>query len=194
MKKKNAFVAISPDRLNSIYHQPFILKPNCLYMYICMIEIYMTGLFFGLRTLGTIVILYSFCFCITPVITMSESFAGSSIDQQCKSIDWFLCNSDVLIEVYSSTLYMSTYFVDLFICFMLSMLLLIDIINFIVCCCCCCCLITFLFISLQLFWSFSLFFYCRLSVLCYLCCDCLLAPCSLFANIILQLFLFLFSL
>ena len=143
MKKKNAFVAISPDRLNSIYHQSFILKPNCLYMYICMIEIYMTGLFFGLRTLGTIVILYSFCFCITPVITMSESFAGSSIDQQCKSIDWFLCNSDVLIEVYSSTLYMSTYFVDLFICFMLSMLLLIDIINFIVCCCCCCCLITF---------------------------------------------------
>lgn len=131
MKKKNAFVAISPDRLNSIYHQPFILKPNCLYMYICMIEIYMTGLFFGLRTLGTIVILYSFCFCITPVITMSESFAGSSIDQQCKSIDWFLCNLGTLIEVYSSCFIYVLFilFVHLFglsyLCFCLLILLIL---------------------------------------------------------------------
>ena len=57
---------------------------------------------------------------------------------QCKSIDWSLCDLDALIEV--CCIY-STY---LFLCFMLSLLLSIDITNFIACCCwCCCCLFAF---------------------------------------------------
>ena len=35
---------------------------------------------FGIKTLDTIEILYSFCFCITPVTTVSASFGGYSID------------------------------------------------------------------------------------------------------------------
>ena len=60
--------------------------------------------FFGLRTFDTILILNFFFLYITPIITVSTSFGGYSIDQHCKSIDWFLCDLDALIKMYSSYL------------------------------------------------------------------------------------------
>ena len=45
-----------------------------------------------------------FCFYITPVITVSASFGGFSIDLLCELIDWSLNDLDALIEVYSSYL------------------------------------------------------------------------------------------
>ena len=82
------------------------------------------------------------------------------------------------------TLYMSAYYIYPFIWFMLSLLLSIDIINFIISCCCCCCLIIFLFqLVVVVLVLLLILFYCHLSVLCCLCCQCSLAPCYSFASI-----------
>ena len=92
-----------------------------------------------------------------------------------------------LIDVYS--LYLPH------ICFMLSLILSVDIIIFIVCCCCCCCCLLLLlvhFVAVVLVLLFILF-YCRSFVLCCLCCQFLLASYYSFSITTLWLFLVLFS-
>ena len=86
---------------------------------------------FGLRTLHTILNLYLFCLYISPVITVSASFGGFSVDLLCELIDWSLCYLDTLIEVYSSYLIYVLFilFIYLFalcyICFCLLILLIL---------------------------------------------------------------------
>ena len=90
---------------------------------------------FGLRTLDTIVILYLFCLCVTPVIIVSTSFGGYSIDEQCKSTDWFLCDLDALIKVYSSYIIYVLFilFINLFtLCCLYFSLLILLILLFVV--------------------------------------------------------------
>ena len=91
-------------------------------------------------------------------------------------------------------LYVSICSVYLFIWFMLSLLLPIDIINFITCfccccCCCCCCLIMFLihFVVAVVVLLIILLHY-WFSVLCCLCWQCWLAPCYQFVSITFLLF------
>ena len=78
------------------------------------------------------------------------------------------------------------FYFSIYLYYIVSLLLSVDIINFKFCSCCYCCLFIFPFISLQLFRFFYLFYfiflfyviliYCRLSVLCCWCCQYLLAP------------------
>ena len=86
---------------------------------------------FWMEKLNTIVIFYSFYLSITPLILVSASFGGYSIDWQCESIYWSLCDLDALIEVYSSCLIYVGFilfiylFVLCYLCFCLLILLLL---------------------------------------------------------------------
>ena len=123
-------------------------------------------------------ILYLFGLHIKSVITVSVLFGGYSIDLQCKSIDWFLCDLDALIEVYNPDLLYV-------LCILLIYLFALYYLGF--------CLLTLLilllsFLMLLLLIGFLIHsivvvlvllrilpFY-RLSVLYLLCCHCLLEP------------------
>ena len=123
-------------------------------------------------------ILYLFGLHIKSVITVSVLFGGYSIDLQCKSIDWFLCDLDALIEVYNPDLLYV-------LCILLIYLFALYYLGF--------CLLTLLilllsFLMLLLLIRFLIHsivvvlvllrilpFY-RLSVLYLLCCHCLLEP------------------
>ena len=51
-----------------------------LYTETCFFTIILDWTIFGLKTLDTIVILYLFCLCITPVMTESASYGGYLIN------------------------------------------------------------------------------------------------------------------
>ena len=97
----------------------------------CFCTIILDWTVFGLIPLDTILTLCLFCLYITPVITLSVSLVGFSIDLLCELIDWSLCALDALIEVYRSDLiYVQVIlFIYLFalchICFCLLILLIL---------------------------------------------------------------------
>ena len=123
-------------------------------------------------------ILYLFGLHIKSVITVSVLFGGYSIDLQCKSIDWFLCDLDALIEVYNSDLIYALcilfiyLFASCYLCFCQLILLIL----------------LFFFLMLLLLIGFLIHFivavlvflrilpFHRLSVGYRLCCHCLLEP------------------
>ena len=77
-----------------------------------------------------ILILCLFCPYITPVITVSASFRGFSIDLLCGLIAWSMRDLDALIKVYSSdliyVLFMLFFFFPVcYICFCLLILLIL---------------------------------------------------------------------
>ena len=96
-------------------------------------------------------ILYLFCLCITPLITVFTSFGGYSIDWQCKSVDWFLCDLDALIEVCSS--------------YLMYVLFILFIYLFVLCYLCFCLLILLilLFVVVDVAYSFFNSFHCSCS-------------------------------
>ena len=108
-----------------------------------------------------------FCFCITPVNTVSTSFGILSasfrsyfIIQLCKSIYQFLCDlhSDQNLQFLSYKF--STYSIYLFVSIYVFIIVFVFLYYFsFVCCCCCCCLHIFFINSLQLFWFFYLFYF-----------------------------------
>ena len=129
---------------------------------------------FGLRTLDKILDFIFPFLCITPVIKVLTPFESYSIDYKWKLINWFLCGLDTVIKLNSFYIY-SIYSIYLFICFMLSLLLSLDIITFIVVCCCCCCLlICFIHFAVVVLVLLFTLFYCRFSVFYYWCCQYLL--------------------
>ena len=71
---------------------------------------------------------FLFCLYITPVITVSASFGGYSIDLLCELIDWSVNYLDALIKVYSSYLIYALFifFIYLFVlCYICICLLII---------------------------------------------------------------------
>ena len=150
-----------------------------IYQIRAFVPLFWTGLFLVLE-LWTQFEFTLFCLCITPVITVSTSFVGFSIDLLCELIDWSLNDLDALIEVYSSYL-IYVLFIDIinFIFPLLLMLLLF---------------ICFLIHSILVVLVFlCILLFCWLSVLCCLCCHCVLEPYNPFAIITLYLFLLLFN-
>ena len=128
-------------------------------------------------TLGTILILYLFCPYITPVITVSASFRGFSVDLLCGLIDWSMRDLDALIKVYSSDLICFIYSIYLFIfpvcyvCFcLLILLILLFVFDDVV--------VSFLFFNsvsiVVVLFFLRILLFCRLSVPYCLSCHCIL--------------------